>query len=283
MGVDPRFLRSFAAVARLESFSGAARELGYTQSAVSQHIAALEADLGVELLSRRPVAPTEAGVRLLEHGGAILLRLDAARADVMRVAAGPPTRLAVGATPLSACIAARAIAAARASLPPLEASLRVGAREAIAVGVATGALDAAFVDGLAAVNDPLRLPETGLPVAEFAEEELKLALPGGHPLLGRAASLEDLVDARWIDAPGVTAPLADLAMLARADGFRAALRYEGADVAGLLALVETGQGLVLLPARVVPTGVPLASPRLVHRTELLRGGGAAALVGLTPP
>ena len=64
-------------------------------------------------------------------------------------------------------------------------------------------------------------------------------------------------------------------MLARADGFRAALRYEGHDVAGLLALVEeAGQGLALLPARIVPTGVPLASPRLVHRTELLAGGRA---------
>ena len=40
-------------------------------------------------------------------------------------------------------------------------------------------------------------------------------------------------------------------MLARADGFRAALRYEGDDVAGLLALVAAGQGLALLPARVV--------------------------------
>src|SRR3954452_3902839 len=90
IGVDPRFLRTFAAVVRLESFSAAARELGYTQSAVSQHIAALEADLGFVLLHRRPVAPTEAGTRLLEHGGAILLRLDAARADVMRGAAGAP-------------------------------------------------------------------------------------------------------------------------------------------------------------------------------------------------
>jgi DNA-binding transcriptional LysR family regulator len=283
IGVDPRFLRTFAAVVRLESFSAAARELGYTQSAVSQHIAALEADLGVELLTRRPVAPTEAGMRLLEHGGAILLRLDAARADVMRVAAGPPTRLAVGATPLSACVAARAIGAAREALPPLEAFLRVGTREDVAVAVATGELDAAFVDGIAAVNDPLRLPEAGLGVADFAEEELKLALPGGHPLLGRQASLENLADARWIDAPGVTAPLTDLAMLARADGFRAALRYEGQDLAGLLALVEAGQGLALLPARVVTTGVALASPRLVHRTELLRGGPAGGFVGLTPP
>jgi DNA-binding transcriptional LysR family regulator len=283
MTVDPRFLRTFAAVVRLESFSAAARELGYTQSAVSQHISALEADLGTVLLHRRPVAPTEAGVRLLEHGAAILLRLDAARADVMRVAAGPPTRLAVGATPLSAERAARAIAAARASLPPLEASLRVGARDDVAVAVATGELDAAFVDGVAAINDPLRLPETGLPVAGFAEEELALALPGGHPLLGRPIGLEDLVDARWIDAPGVVAPLADLAMLARADGFRAALRYDGHDVAALLALVAAGQGLALLPARAVATGVPLVFPRLVHRTELLRGGSAAPLVGITPP
>jgi DNA-binding transcriptional LysR family regulator len=304
MGVDPRFLRTFLVVVRLESFSGAARELGYTQSAVSQHVAALEAELGTTLLARRPVAPTEAGARLCEHAGAILLRLDAARADVQRVAAGPPTRLAVGATPLSAGVAARAVAAARARLPPLEALVRVAARDELAVAVATGALDAAIVDGVAAPGDPLRLPETGLLVAEVAEEPLALALPEGHPLLARhdatapptpagavppparagaAARLEDLVDARWIEASGVTAALADLAMLARADGFRPALRYEGQDVAGLLALVAAGQGLALLPARVVASGVPLAAPRLVHRTELLRGGGAAGLVWITPP
>jgi len=170
---------------------------------------------------------------------------------------------------LSACVAARAIGAARTGLPPLEASLRVGARDEMAVAVATGELDAAFVDGVAAVNDPLRLPETGLAVAEFAEEELELALPGGHPLLGRPAVLEALVDARWIDAPGVATPLPALAMLARADGFRPALRYDGLDVAGLLALVEQGEGIALLPASAVAHGVALSAPPLVHRTELL--------------
>jgi hypothetical protein len=39
----------------------------------------------------------------------------------------------------------------------------------------------------------------------------------------------------------------------------------------------------VLPEKVVSDGVPLVSPRLVHRTELLRGGGAAALVGITAP
>jgi DNA-binding transcriptional LysR family regulator len=86
-----------------------------------------------------------------------------------------------------------------------------------------------------------------------------------------AVPLEDLVDARWIDAPGVTVGLDELATLARAEGFRAALRYDGLDVGGLLALVAGGQGLALLPAHAAE-GVQLAAPALVHRTELLHGG-----------
>jgi DNA-binding transcriptional LysR family regulator len=271
MGVDPRLLRTFTAVVRLRSFSAAADELGYTQSAVSQHVAVLEDDLGTTLLHRRPVSPTEAGTRLFEHAGAILLRLDAARADVIRVAAGPPGLLVIGATPLSAATAARAVAAARRALPALNADVRIDERDAIAVAVATGELDAGIVDDIAAPGDPLRLPETGVPVAHFSEEPLAVALPHGHPLAARASDLrlEDLVDARWIDAPGITAPLATLAMLARAEGFRPALRYDGLDVTGLLALVDGAQGLALLPARAVSNGVPLASPPLVHRTELL--------------
>jgi DNA-binding transcriptional LysR family regulator len=270
--MDPRFLRTFATVTRLASFSGAARELGYTQSAISQHIAALEAELGAPLLHRRPVEPTEAGARLLEHAGPILLRLDAARADVRRVAAGPPGTLRVGATPLSAGLAARAVAAARGARPALDVAVHVGARDALAVAVATGELDAGFVDGVAAPGDPLRLPDTGVPVAESSEEDLVVALPDRHPLRGRpAVALEDLVDARWIDAPGVTVALDELAVLARAEGFRPALRYDGLDAGGLLALVAAGQGLALLPAGVA-SGVPLAAPALVHRTELLSGG-----------
>ena len=83
--MEAQLLRTFVAVARLASFSAAAAELGYTQAAVSQQIAALENDLKTRLLSRRPVEPTEAGARLLEHAEPILLRLDAARADVTRM------------------------------------------------------------------------------------------------------------------------------------------------------------------------------------------------------
>src|SRR4051812_3264886 len=98
MPVDPHLLRTFVAVARHGSFSAAAAELGYTQSAVSQQIAALEGDLGTPLLRRRPVAVTGAGARLLEHAEPLLLRLAAARADVTRLAAAPAARLIVGAS-----------------------------------------------------------------------------------------------------------------------------------------------------------------------------------------
>jgi DNA-binding transcriptional LysR family regulator len=280
MWMEPRFLRTLITVARLESFSAAARELGYTQSAVSQHVAALEDDLGTPLLTRRPVAPTEAGRRLLEHAEPILLRLDAARSDIVRVATGPPARLVIGATPLSVPTAARVVAAARASRPARVATVRVRPRDTVVTDVATGDLDAGIVDGVAAPGDPLRLPETGLPVAAATDEPLAVAVGAGHPLAASAGlRLEDLVDARWIDAPGVTAPLAEVAMLARAEGFRPALRYDGEDVAGLLALVAAGEGLALLPARIVAHGVPLAAPPLVHRTELLTADSTLTLPG----
>jgi DNA-binding transcriptional LysR family regulator len=279
MRVDPHLLRTFVAVARCGSFSGAARQLGYTQAAVSQHIAALEADLGVALLHRRPVTPTEAGARLLEHAGPILLRLDAARADVVRLAAAPPTRLLLGAAPLAAMpLAASALANVRQSMPRLEVTVRVVAGQAVAAGVATGTLDLGLVDGVAAPSDPLRLPDIGpVTTALVAEEQLTIALPAGHPLARRAGlRLEDLADAHWIDAPEVTAPLADLRAATGSDGFRTWLRYQGADVRSLVALVAAGHGLALLPRSAVEgaTGVvavPLSSPRLVHRTELLHG------------
>jgi len=150
-------------------------------------------------------------------------------------------------------------------------TVRVGARDEIARAVAVGELDAGVVDGVAAPNDPLRLPETGARVARVLEEPLAVAAPEDHPLRGRDITLDALVDARWIDAPAICAPLADLASLARADGFRAALHYEGADVAGLLALVAAGHGLALLPTRALQgvAALPVVAPALVHRTEWL--------------
>ncbi|MPY36736.1 LysR family transcriptional regulator [Streptomyces adustus] len=280
--MDPHLLRTYVTVARLASFSAAARELGYTQSAVSQHIAALEQDLGTDLLTRRPVAPTPAGERLLEHAGPLLLRLEAARADVVRRAAAPEHGLTLATTPTA--LGPRTVAA----LPRAGVTLRVLAREEVPEAVAAGRADLGLVDGLAAPSDPLRLPDVApLTTYGVGEESVCVLLPDTHPLAGRPGlRLGDLAHARWLDAPDAGLPLAQLRAAAGGSGFRPALRYEGTDVRVLTALAAAGHGLTLLP-RTAATGVPgavavpLAQPRVVHRVELVclgtPGGPAARL------
>ncbi|MFI0087147.1 LysR family transcriptional regulator [Streptomyces bobili] len=286
--MDPHLLRTYVTVARLASFSEAARTLGYTQSAVSQHIAALEQDLGAPLLTRRPVAPTAAGARLLEHAGPLLLRLEAARADVVRMAAAPDQglTLATSATALTA--------AALAALPSAGVTLRVLARDEVPAAVAAGTADVGLVDGLAAPSDPLRLPDVApLTTYGVGEEQVGVLLPAGHPLARRTGlRLGDLADARWIDAPDTGLPLPQLRAANGGHGFRPALRYDGTDVRVLAALAAGGHGLTLLPRSAtahVPgvVAVPITAPRVVHRVELVHAGtptGAArALVAALSP
>jgi DNA-binding transcriptional LysR family regulator len=100
LGIDLRHLAALEAVARTRSFGRAARELGYTQSAVSQQIARLERIVGQRLFHRpggpRRVEPTEAGLLLLGHADAIVAHLDAARADMAALAEGAAGTLRVG-------------------------------------------------------------------------------------------------------------------------------------------------------------------------------------------
>ncbi|WP_409468910.1 LysR family transcriptional regulator [Streptomyces sp. HC307] len=280
--MDPHLLRTYVTVARVASFSEAARELGYTQSAVSQHIAALEQDLGAPLLTRRPVAPTAAGERLLEHAGPLLLRLDAARADVVRMAAAPAHGLTLAAAPTA--LGPRILAA----LPAAGVTLRVLSRDGIPATVATGAADLGLVDGLAAPSDPLRLPDVApLTTYGVGEEPVCVLLPTTQPLARRSGlRLGDLADARWLDAPDAGLPLAHLRAANGGHGFRPSLRYDGTDVRTLTALAAAGHGLTLLPrsageAVAGTVAVPVTEPRVVHRTELVHAGsprGAAAAV-----
>jgi DNA-binding transcriptional LysR family regulator len=292
--VEAQLLRTFVAVARLGSFSAAAVELGYTQAAISQQIAALESDLKVPLLNRRPVSPTEAGARLLEHAEALLLRLEAARADVTRMTQAPAATLVVGATPLAASSPrlALALSALRRRRPRLDVAVRVGPGKQVLTAVARGEFDVGLTDGLTAPGDPL--PEFApLTAVGISQARVTVVLPPDHPLAGRAGlRLSDLADARWIEAPDVTSPLQEIRRLAGVEGFRPAFRYDGSDAASLIQLALAGHGLILLPETALPsppiTGVPLASPRVVHRVELVHGtlregSPAAELAALLTP
>lgn len=272
MQVDPHLLRTFVTVARCGSFSLAARELRYTQSAVSQHIAVLENDLGAVLLNRRPVEPTPVGARLLEHAGPLLLRIDAARADIARITATAVGRLRVVASPLA--LTPRVAAALARTHAGLDVTVQVLGRAEAVAAVATGAAELGLVDGMAAPSDPLHLADVGpLVMGAIDEQPLAVVLPVGHPLAGRSGlRLADIVDARWIDAPDAAIGLAQLRAASGSDAFRVALRYDGVDVRGLLMLIAAGRGIAILPSTVAgDAGVELVAPRLVHRIELVHG------------
>lgn len=97
---DPRQLAALLAVVDTGTFSAAADELGYTQSGVSQQVAALERAVGASLLTRpggpRRVSLTPAGEGLVVHARAVLARLQAARADLDAIVAGDRGTLRVG-------------------------------------------------------------------------------------------------------------------------------------------------------------------------------------------
>jgi len=98
--MELRYLSALAAVGEYRSFSQAAESLGYTQSAVSQQIAALERVVGHRLVDRprgaRHVSFTEAGEILANHAAAIISRLAIASADLTALAGGEAGTLRIG-------------------------------------------------------------------------------------------------------------------------------------------------------------------------------------------
>src|SRR5262245_52507497 len=105
--LDADRLLVFATVAREKGFSAAARKLGRSQPAVSQAVAALEAELDQRLFVRegRTISPTRAGEALLDHAARILDELRAAREHVAAVGAMREGRLSIGTTDTLACYA----------------------------------------------------------------------------------------------------------------------------------------------------------------------------------
>src|SRR5881398_812089 len=121
--LDVKRLRVLREVAQHGSFSAAGEALGYTQSAVSQQIAALEREAGSTLVERnaRGVRLTGAGQALVEHADAILARLSDAEAELEAIAGLRGGRLRLAAFPSAgASIMPPAIARFRAQHPGVE-------------------------------------------------------------------------------------------------------------------------------------------------------------------
>jgi DNA-binding transcriptional LysR family regulator len=189
-------LRVLVEVAQSGSFSAAGRRLGYTQSAVSRQVAALESVAGRPLFERRRdgVVLTPAGARLLARAIRVLDELDAAVREVVSPAARGPVR--IGAFPAAA---AGLLPAALATLPgDVVVTVREGTTPSLTRALRAGTLDLAVI----AQTPPFRPPDAESPplsLTVLAEDELVVGVGPGHPFAGRhAVEVGELAGQRWV-------------------------------------------------------------------------------------
>jgi molybdate transport repressor ModE-like protein len=183
LGIELRHLTALEAVAREGSFGRAAKSLGYTQSAVSQQIAALERIVGARLVDRpggpRPVSLTDAGELLLRHAEAIVARLSAAQADLAALADGEAGILRVGIyQSVGQRILPELMRRYAAAWPRVEIALTESASDAeLLTLVERGELDMTFAD--------LPLTEGPFEAVELLRDPYVLIVPAGSPLTDR--------------------------------------------------------------------------------------------------
>ena len=259
------WLQVFREAVRCGSLGEASRTLGYTQSAVSRHIAALEAEYGVPLLDRGPagVLPTSYGERLLQHADAILAHDDQLRREFDGVRQGTLGHIAVGAFPTAvAGIIPGALNALQQDRPHATMSLIEARTPALIEQVHARDLDVAVVtDG----PDGRRLPAS-LDSTRLFDEHLLVAVGHAHRLARRQAVFLREVSAETF----ITGSDTDENALLRAhrlDDFRPPSQIVVAGWIGKFACVAAGLGIALVPelvTRALPAGVTVLKLRDEH-------------------
>jgi DNA-binding transcriptional LysR family regulator len=287
---DLRRLRAFHAVTRSGSFSLAARELGYTQSVVSHHVAALESELGLTLVNRgtRPVSITDAGSRLLRHTEVALGHITAAEDEMRAVAGLESGTLRMGAfLSASNSFVPTAVARFQAAHPDVEVLLEHVEEPAELRRLRSGDLDLAVVYHVRAgsqTEGPQR--DNGLDEASLADDPFRVALPPTHPLCRRRElRLADLASEPFIAPPsGGFAPYRTILESLRASaGFEPNIVHEVNDVTVARAFVAAGLGVAVLPELALPPPHPDVAVRPVRDLEPFRSVYATWLRGRRVP
>jgi DNA-binding transcriptional LysR family regulator len=240
-------LRVLTEVARRGSFSGAAEELSYTQSAVSQQVATLEAETGMTLLERHPrgVRVTPAGRALVEHAEGILARLEAAETELSAIAGLRAGRLRMASFPTAgATLMPLAIATFRSSYPEIELTLSEGEPEEIAPRLRSGEFDLALLFEFDEPEEGL----DGLKRIELLKDPMYLALPHAHRLAEkRGLRLEDLRAEAWVQTSHSSPCARHVVRSCHAAGFEPNVSFESDDYQTVQGLVAAGVGVALIP------------------------------------
>lgn len=284
---DLRRLRAFHAVAERRSFSEAALSLGYAQSVVSHHVAALEQEFGLTLVdrTRRPVGLTEAGVRLNEHAAAVLGQVSTAEEELRALAGLLTGTVRVGAF-LSACTSfvPQALARFEAAHPDVDMQLEQLEPAPALRRMRAGELDIAVVWEVP--GEPSPSDEDGFERRFLAADPYRIVLPPRHRLARRReVELADLAGERFI-APPTDVSAGYRAMLDRLcgeAGFTPEVRHLVRDVTVGRAIVAAGLSVALITDLAVDEPRPDVAVRPVRGLSLSRAVYAVWLGGRRVP
>jgi DNA-binding transcriptional LysR family regulator len=244
MDDELREWRSFLAIADHGGFSRAAAALGINQPNLSRHIASLERRLGFQLFDRaaRGVTLTAPGAELAGPARDLLGRLDILRLHAKKISGGESGILRLGASSQTlVSFVAPLLGAFSRRHPGIDVRLGEGAADEILAAVESGRLEFGIVGS--SVSTP---PLNSVPLYTA---EIQLLVPGGE-----AASYQRRVDVRALDRKPILVPsrasltrrILDAACLQC--GVNPEIRLESESVEALVALVDEGYGVAVLPS-----------------------------------
>ncbi|MGC9541203.1 LysR family transcriptional regulator [Streptomyces sp. UG1] len=263
----PQHLLTLRAVVRTGSFVVAARDLGYTASAISQQISALEKETGLVLFEREAhgIRATAAAQRLVDLSVPVLAALDDLGHQVHQLATGATGRLRLGSFPTAGVrLVPAALSALTATHPRAQIQLEEGEPEELVAALNDGHLDVALVYeyGLS----PQQWPDA-LAHHHLVREDLVLLRARGSGLSARLAGLSQ---ARWITSREGTAGALSLTRLCAAAGFEAAVAFRSNNYDVVRELVSAGLGVAIVPGLGHAPSDAVEATRLTQRSAFRR-------------
>jgi len=243
--LDVRRMRVLREVAMRGSFSAAAEALSFTQSAVSQQIAALEREAGTTLVQRsaRGVRLTEAGEAVVRHAEAIMARLAEAESELEAIAGLRGGRLRMASfESAGSTLMPVAIAGFRERHPAVELSMSLSEPEDCIPQLRSGELDLAIVFESAVVDT-----DDGIHRVHLLEDPMYLALPRDHPLANRRRiNLGDLAGEAWVAGQADCECNQLIVRACAAYGFAPRIAFETDDYTAMQGFVAAGVGVSLI-------------------------------------
>jgi len=244
--LELRHLVALRAIAEQGTFAAAAAQLGYTQSAISQQLAALERIVGQRLLERprgrRPTGLTDAGQLLLRHARAVLARVQAARADLATLAAdgGPPLRIGIYQS-IGVHVLPAVLKRFRHEWPQVRTDLHEAAGDAeLLAAVEAGELDLTF--------SMLPVGDGPFEATELLHDPYVVAVPADSALAGRGCppKLRELAELPVMGFRTCRNEQRIEAYL-RTRGIELNVVFRSDDNMTIQAMVAAGEGVALMP------------------------------------